>query len=186
VTHTRLDERLTEQAALYALGALAAEEAAAYRAHLETGCVVCRAEVDAVRDVACALGLTAEPAAPPAAVRERLLARAAAPPAALPAYHFVAADQGNWIRVAPGILRKDLAPEPGSPSRSYLIRMEPGTVGGVHTHAAVEHCLVIEGDFRTAGRLLHAGDYHRAARGSAHAGNTTAGGCLLLIVEADA
>jgi anti-sigma factor ChrR (cupin superfamily) len=100
--------------------------------------------------------------------------------------HFLSAGEGRWSRVAPGILRKDLAPEPDGPSRSYLIRMEPGAVGGVHTHAAVEHCLVIEGDFSTAGRTLGPGDYHRAARGSEHAGNTTAGGCLLLIVEASA
>jgi hypothetical protein len=35
-------------------------------------------------------------------------------------------------------------------------------------------------------RALRAGDYHRAAAGSTHAGNSTVGGCLVLIVEAEA
>jgi anti-sigma factor ChrR (cupin superfamily) len=186
VTHTALDDALAAQAALYALDALPPDEAAAYRAHLDAGCTVCRAEVDALRGVADDLGLDAEPVAPPPGVRERLLALVAAAPAPLPPYHFLGADEGRWVRVAPGILRKNLAPQPDGRSRSYLIRMEPGSVGGVHTHAEVEHCLVIEGDLSTVGRTLGPGDYHRAAPGSEHAGNTTAGGCLLLIVEASA
>lgn len=184
--HAELDDALATEAALFALDALEPDEAAAYRAHLAAGCVVCAGEVEALRAVADDLALDAEPAVPSAAVRERLLTRVAAPPAEIPAYHFLTADEGRWLRVAPGIFRKDLAPEPAGRSPSYLIRMEPGAVGGVHTHAAVEHCLVVEGDFQTGGRALHAGDYHRAARGSTHAGNSSAGGCLLLIVEADA
>jgi anti-sigma factor ChrR (cupin superfamily) len=183
--HATLDDPLAAEAALYALGALDSDAAAAYRAHLDAGCAVCRAEVDALRGVVADLGLDAAPAPPAAGLRERLLARAAAPPPELPAYHFLTAEEGRWIRIAPGIFRKDLAPEPEGRSRSYLIRMEPGAVGNVHTHAAVEHCLVVEGDFQTAGRALRAGDYHRAAAGSTHAGNSTVGGCLVLIVEAE-
>jgi len=184
--HDVLDESLAAEAALFALDALEPEKAAAYRAHLDAGCVVCAAEVESLRQVGSALALDAEPATPPAAVRRRLLARIAAPPAEIPPYHFVTADEGRWIRIASGIFRKDLALEPGRRSRSYLIRMEPGAVGSVHMHAAVEHCLVVEGDFETGGRMLRAGDYHRAARGSTHAGNRSVGGCLVLIVEADA
>ena len=184
--HAALDEALAAEAALYALDALDPDEMAAYRAHLDAGCTVCRAEVDALYAVADDLGLDAPPVAPPAALRERVLVRAVAPPPELPVFHFLAAEEGRWIRIAPGIFRKDLAPEPAGDSRSYLIRMEPGAVGGVHTHVAVEHCLVVEGDFQTAGRVLRAGDYHRAARGSTHTGNSTVGGCLLLIVEAEA
>ena len=182
--HTALDEELAAEAALYALDALAPDVAATYRSHLEAGCTVCRAAVATLRGVTDDLLLDAEPIAPPLGVRERILGRVTAPPPALGTYHFLAADEGKWIRVAPGISRKDLAPEPDGRSRSYLIRMEPGAVGGVHTHAAVEHCLVIEGDVTTAGRVLRAGDYHRAAQGSAHAGNSSSAGCLLLIVEA--
>ena len=184
--HAVLDEALAAEAALFALGTLEPGEAAAYRAHLDAGCVVCAAEVESLLRVGSALALDAEPATPSAAVRERLLARIAAPPAEIPPYHFLTADEGRWMRLAPGIFRKDLSPEPGGRSRSYLVRMEPGAVGTMHTHAAVEHCLVVEGDFQTGGRMLRAGDYHRAARGSTHAGNSTVGGCLVLIVEADA
>ncbi len=186
MTHAVLDDALAAAAALYALDALEPAEATAYRAHLDAGCNVCRAEVDTLRRVAGDLAFDADAAAPPRRVRDRLLDRVAAPPPPLPVMHFLTAGEGRWIRVAPGMLRKDLAPEPDGRSRSYLIRMEPGAVGGVHAHVAVEHCLVLEGDFRTAGRTLHAGDYHRAAKGSEHAGNATTGGCLLLIVEAEA
>lgn len=184
--HTCLDDELAAQAALYALGALDADQAAAYRVHLDAGCAPCAAEVLRARDVADAIGLAAPPAPPPPGLRARLLGRVAAPAPALPALHFLAADEGRWARLSPGIFRKDLAPEPDGRSRSYLIRMEPGAVGGPHQHAAVEHCLVVEGDFQAAGRSLRAGDYHRAARATTHAGNHTVGGCLLLIVEAEA
>ena len=62
--HAAPDDALAAQAALYALDALGADEAAAYRAHLDAGCAVCADEVQSLRDVAAALALDAGPAAP--------------------------------------------------------------------------------------------------------------------------
>ncbi len=67
------DHRWLESAAPYALGTLDREEHAAFEAHL-AGCAACRAEVQAVREVAGLLAYSAPDAAPPAALRERVLA----------------------------------------------------------------------------------------------------------------
>lgn len=172
--HDRLDDALCAEAAAYALGALDAGSAAAYRSHLAT-CAVCRDEVASFGGPTAALAFAVPPSAPSPDVRARLLASASG-------YVFVPSGSGTWIPVAPGIERKDLAG--GESSRSYLIRMAPGAVGSRHGHAANEHCLVLEGDFHVAGRRLDPGDFHLAAAGSMHEGNRTDGGCLLLIVEA--
>lgn len=172
--HATLDDTLRDEAAAYVLGTLAPAVAGAYRAHLAT-CAVCSDEVASLAGPTAALSFAPPPISPPADVRARLLASARG-------FVFVPRDEGTWTTVAPGIERKDLAT--GAASRSYLIRMAPGAVGGRHEHVANEHCLVLDGDFRVAGRQLAAGDFHLAAAGSAHEGNRTDGGCLLLIVEA--
>ena len=55
-----------------------------------------------------------------------------------------------------------------------------------HVHRRTEHCLVVSGDFRVAGRTLEAGDYHRAQAGSTHEAVGSVGGCLVLVVEVQA
>ena len=62
--HLELNDDLRELASLYAVGALPAEEIAAYEAHLSQGCEVCRAEVASFREVTGAIGLTADPETP--------------------------------------------------------------------------------------------------------------------------
>ncbi len=174
MTHDRLDDALREQAALFALGALDEPAAADYRRHL-ADCAACRADVASLMESTQSLALAAAPAAPSPAIRDRVLAEAGG-------YVFVPATAGGWVVVAPGIERRDLAD--GASSRSYLIRMAPGAVGGRHEHTRTEHCLVLDGDFHVAGTALGVGDFHLAAIGSVHEGNRTHGGCLLLIVEA--
>jgi anti-sigma factor ChrR (cupin superfamily) len=174
VIHDATDDALRDDAAAYVLGTLEPAAAIVYRMHLPT-CAVCRDEVASLTGPTATLAYAPQPVAPSAGVRAHLLASARG-------YVFVPRGTGTWITVAPGIERKDLAA--GDSSRSYLIRMAPGTVGSRHEHVANEHCLVLEGDFCVAGRRLAAGDFHLAAAGSAHEGNRTDGGCLLLIVEA--
>ena len=64
-----------EAAAAYALGALSAEEASAFEAHLE-GCPACRADVQAFREVAGHLAEGAPSAVPAPGLRERVLREA--------------------------------------------------------------------------------------------------------------
>lgn len=66
-----------ELAAAYALDALDAPERSAFEAHL-LGCPTCRAEVEAMREVAASLAYGAPAEVPPAELRERVLADARA------------------------------------------------------------------------------------------------------------
>src|SRR5687767_7775735 len=64
-----------EQTAPYALGALDEEDRASFEAHLAT-CDVCASEVRELREVAGLLATAAPHAAPPAGLRDRILADA--------------------------------------------------------------------------------------------------------------
>ena len=77
------DHAWLDAAAPYALGALSAEERAAFEAHL-ADCAICRAEVQALREVSGLLAHAAAAATPAPALRERILreARAVRPLAA--------------------------------------------------------------------------------------------------------
>jgi anti-sigma factor ChrR (cupin superfamily) len=184
VKHTSVTDETRERAALHALGALSAEEAREFEAHLDDGCRVCAAERDAFAAVAAALALAPSPISPGPQARSRLLEEARAGRAARPAgFHFMRAQEGAWVELAPGILRKQLAGRPGEPPATYLVRLAPGAIVDAHTHGGVEHCYVLSGDLLVAGEHLVAGDYHEAPAASVHRNLRSEAGCLLLIVE---
>jgi anti-sigma factor ChrR (cupin superfamily) len=66
---------------------------------------------------------------------------------------------------------------------TMLVRMDAGSAYPPHRHAGPEDCYVIAGDLADGERVLHAGDYVRAAPGSVHGVQSTEKGCLLLIVS---
>jgi anti-sigma factor RsiW len=66
------DDALHELTAAYALHALDPADERAYEAHL-AGCALCREELAGFREAAGALALAVEPAAPPPALRDRIL-----------------------------------------------------------------------------------------------------------------
>ncbi|HEY6327932.1 MAG TPA: anti-sigma factor [Blastocatellia bacterium] len=68
-------DEVKEQAALYALGALSQIEARRFESHLGEDCGVCWSELSQFEEVVGALGLDAPEAAPPTALRDRLLER---------------------------------------------------------------------------------------------------------------
>jgi anti-sigma factor ChrR (cupin superfamily) len=177
-----------ERAALFLLGALEPDAAHAFARHLETGCTVCRAELDALDGVTAGLALSVTPVAPPPGLRERVLASARATDAQATdarttGLHFLGAGEGAWVTLRAGVEKKDLsAGVAGAPS-IYLLRLQPGVVVRTHVHEVTEDCHVIAGDLRIGDHLLHAGDHHRAEPGTEHAGLVTRDGALLLIVE---
>lgn len=180
--HDRVTDNEREQAALFALGALPPEEAQAFEAHLADGCAACRDEVDAlttvVRD---GLAYAATPVAPRPEVRTRLLDRARrerTSPPPLPPFAFLGAGEGTWEPRQPGVFRKLLSGE-----SAYLIRLEPGATIERHEHPLTEHCYVLEGSIRVAGRLLGPRDYHVAAAGTVHEGIYSESGCVFLVVK---
>lgn len=83
---------------LYAIDALDADERRRLESHLNSPCALCRAEVDAYREAAAQIALDGPRQSPPAALREKVLARAAqaprvepTPAARRPTRHVVAA-----------------------------------------------------------------------------------------------
>jgi anti-sigma factor ChrR (cupin superfamily) len=184
VKHTSVTDEMRERAALHALGALSVEEAREFEAHLDDGCRVCAAERDAFAAVATDLALAPPPISPGPEARRCLLEEARAGQRAKPSgFHFMRAQDGAWVELAPGIFQKQLAGRPGEPPATYLVRLAPGAVVDTHTHGCVEHCYVVTGDLLVDGERLVAGDYHEAPADSVHRNLRSEAGCLLLIVE---
>ena len=197
MSHTAAHEEMRELAALYALGALPTEEARAFEHHLSEGCERCAAELSEYESVAAQLALTTTPAAPPSALRERLLARVSEEPrggdaqsSVVPSqftgasdFLIVRAGEGEWTETAdPGVFIKLLFVDKERDTVTTLVRLSPGASISPHRHRGVEQCLVLEGDMRSGETVLHAGDFNCAMRGSVHGKIYTERGALLLIV----
>lgn len=179
------DERIIEiqeQAALYALGMLAPDEAAAFERCLKVG-----AEANAFQALAGRLALAVQPVHPPASLRERLMARIGGHTdyaiASSGELTFVKASEGTWREMMPGIRVKVLCSDPVSRRVTALMRVAPGARYAPHRHTEAEELYVLEGGCVVAGRELRAGDYHRAEAGSIHMDTSSDDGCLLLVIS---
>jgi anti-sigma factor ChrR (cupin superfamily) len=186
--HRTLTEEQATLAALYALGSLDPDEARTFERHLvEDGCDACRRQVEAMGEVCGDLALAPSPSAPSPAVRSRLLTRVAAAPGqsmASMGLAFAFAGDGDWIELKPGVYSKELMPpSPRDRSRSYLVRMEPGTFLDRHGHEYYEHCYVVSGSTIVHGHRMRPGDYSYAPRGAVHEPIPSDEGALLFIVE---
>ncbi|MFP5417940.1 MAG: cupin domain-containing protein [Gammaproteobacteria bacterium] len=111
-----------------------------------------------------------------ARMREKLFQRVHA---AVPDYLFVHRHQGEWVVLMQGVELKLLRED--THSRSFLLRMSPGSRLPPHEHALDEEALVLEGDATINGVLCRAGDYHLAPKGRPHDWLTSENGCLLFI-----
>ena len=63
-----------------------------------------------------------------------------------------------------------------------LVEAEPGYTGDPHVHAHAEFSFVLEGDYRTQGRDLKAGDAYVAEAGSVHTDFETRSGARYLSI----
>ena len=75
MNHDSVTSERQETAALYALGTLSQHEARVFEAHLRDGCEVCNAELAEFETIVGVLGEAADPAAPPAYLRDLLAVR---------------------------------------------------------------------------------------------------------------
>lgn len=185
--HLDCGTEITEQASLYALGALLEDEAREFEAHLLTGCAECVAEVTPARFVVSALGLAALPIAPPAAAREKLLARlpvGKSMPAALDSFVTIRADEGEWRQIFEGVSVKRLFADKERGTVTSLYKVGAGAHIPPHNHAGLEQCLIIEGDFTLNDEEYGPGDFTCALTGSSHEVSYSNRGALLLIVAA--
>ena len=191
-----------ETAALYALGALPADEADSFAAHLND-CVLCRDEVSTLKSAVVGLHVLAPEARPRDELRARLLARirpqkagaaqAAASvqtwkdwPAELHASGevIVRSADTTWQHTATrGVDVRRLFVDSAADRVTMLVRMAPGASYPAHRHAAPEECYVLEGDLLSGDRRMLAGDYKWSATESVDEIQSTRGGCLLFIVS---
>lgn len=182
-----ISEQQQEQASLYALGALTAEELAAFQIELASN-----AEL---RDLAQSLQSTvslvarATPRALPPALKAKVMERidaaeAAKRTSAIPGLKFLAgADQNNWKELpVRGTSIKLLSLEQERGYAVLLGKLEPGARYPAHVNAGPEDFYILTGDLVIGGRKLVAGDFHHADRGSRHEENYSVEGCTLLAV----
>ncbi len=165
---------------LYAVQALAADEAAAFEAHLE-GCEECRRELEELGPVMDALvewpkEVVLRPTTPLwARVAERIEAPAE-----------TRAPEGwnepEWRDVGGGISVKLLAFDSERRRVSMLVRLEPGAAYPPHSHAGIEELHLLEGVLIVDDRTLYPGDYLRSEIGTADARVYSETGCACVLV----
>lgn len=131
------------------------------------------------------------PKAPPASVRERLLARLpggagdkASPPdefALGPGILLVRGQKKPWEETGiPGIRRKILHYDPERNYASNLVSMAAGSVYPSHSHADLEELYMLSGQILLSGHTLGVGDYCRSEPGTVHDEAVAASDCLFI------
>lgn len=172
-------EEWLDLADVYALKALDGEELTQFSVHLASGCALCQVRIRETTDALAMVSTSLESLTPPTTVKTRIFTEI---DKKKPYYHFVHAAEGEWRQIAPGIIAKILSMDETRQRVTALVRMEKGSSYSNHRHTRTEELLVIEGSCYCGGRLLKAGDYHRAEAGSIHLDTHTDEGSLMLLI----
>jgi len=173
-------EKWLAQAEVFAVSALEGEQLSQFEVHLAAGCAVCEEKVRDTAEVFAQLSESLEQLSPPSAVKTRIFAEIDQDK---PGHLFVQAQEAEWREIAPGIAAKVLAMDDTRKRVTALMRMQKGARYTDHRHALTEEMFVIEGSCYIAGRLLKAGDYHRAEAGSVHLDSHTDEGALMHVIS---
>ena len=175
-----MSEKTDELAATYALGIHRGTARAEIEARLGIDAGL-QAKAELWQTELTVLDLAAQPQAPPPGLFERIIGKIAAEEPDMPGTFTLRAGSGSWTEVAAGVSCKVLFEDPIAKRRSILLRALPGAVYESHLHEGYEECLVLEGDVVMGDLRLLPGDFHLAAKGSAHPQATTVSGCLLYL-----
>jgi anti-sigma factor ChrR (cupin superfamily) len=177
-----------EQASLYVLGALSAEEAQAFEVALRSDAEL-RALVRGLQRTAGLVAMASPQVAAPAELKEKVLRRVegVSPkkrPALLAGFNFVGADNRKGWKELPvrGAWIKLLSIERERGYAVLLGRLEPGVRYPAHEHLAAEEIYILTGDLNIGDRSLGPGDFHHADAGTSHGVNYSVEGCTLLAV----
>jgi quercetin dioxygenase-like cupin family protein len=174
---------LQNQASLYVLGALTAEEQSAFESTLREDAEL-RDLVFKLQRTAGLIAKSVPQAAPPLPLKAKILECIAAskpvppaPPAMTPPtlrFLEAASESGAFIKLL-SIERE----------RGYAVllgKIEAGVRYPAHVNAGPEDFYILSGDLVVGNRRLVAGDFHHADRGSEHEVNYSEQGCTLLAV----
>ncbi|HEX4489037.1 MAG TPA: cupin domain-containing protein [Terriglobales bacterium] len=169
-------QQVEDDAAMYLLGALSAEDAARFEQRLAAGCALCVAELRSCESTVAALAASVAPVAPPAEIRHRLLDRISQMQPQ-PVMEVVRADEAGFIQTPmPGIQIRYLKGK-----NTFLVKMAPKSHLPAHEHKFNEQCLMLEGSVSGDGQTAYAGDFVFMPAGSLHKPLYSEEGCLFLI-----
>jgi anti-sigma factor ChrR (cupin superfamily) len=183
-----------EQAIRCALGELNAREERDFAARVRSNPEL-RDFLHSMQRTLGALALTAPPAVPPSALKEKLFerlrsqtagvgARIPTRPPELPAgLRFLESSDVGWKALpVPGAFIKLLSLQRDRGYAVLLGKLEPGVRYPAHTNVGPEDFYLLTGDLHVSDRVLRAGDFHHADAGSLHGENYSVEGCTLLAV----
>lgn len=145
------------------------------------------------------LPIAAPDAAPPHALKARLMARVAesvsrAPAPERPAGAFDVIPGVSGVRTAsapwlaaplPGIEFKLVNHDEERGYTTRLVRFAPGVRYPKHRHGGTEEIFVLEGSVWVNGTLLQAGDYCRSDEGTGEDGTFTESGATAIVISSD-
>ena len=180
-----MTEQQQQQAIDYALGELGPAEEHDFTAQVRAQPEL-RAFLRSVQNTLDRLALTAPPATPSPALKQKVLARLSAGslPKETPAgLRFLVGSDTGWkaLPVA-GAFIKLLSFEPNRGYAVLLGKLAPGVRYPAHTNAGPEDFYILTGDLHVGDRVLGPGDFHHADAGSLHRENYSVEGCTLLAV----
>jgi quercetin dioxygenase-like cupin family protein len=186
--YLRPPEEFLEMAPWYVLDALLPAQKEAFEERLANDTAL-RAEVEQLRNLAGLTGFSAEPAVPPAGLRDKVLA-ATLPKRpgllhAAPDLIIFRSEDVDWRPhpTAAGLLVKPLYVDRKRRYLTTLLKMEAGAVYPAHVHEDVEEIYVIEGEVELQGTAMGPGDYCRAEPGSRHEIGYSKTEALLLVLS---
>jgi len=175
-----IPEQIEALALADAAGALDAAEQAELRRLVALLPAGIRSEVARLYDLTEMLGSTADGPAPPAQVRDRLMASILGP-----SRYTQAATDAEWQDSGiPGLTLRILALDRERDVVTMLLRGEPGARYPSHRHSRPEECYVLRGSVIIDGRVLGPGDFHHADADSEHGEIYTVDGAEVLLVAA--
>ena len=177
-----MSEDLDQTAAAYVLGISRGAARAAVEARLASEQAL-QSKVKLWQENFAALDCAATPEPPPEGIFDKIMAEIDAGALDIgPGTVTRRVGSGVWSEMAPGVTYTVLFEDPAAKRRSMLVRALPGAIYELHVHdAGHEECLILEGDLIMGDLKLLPGDFHLAAKGSAHPSATTVSGCLLYL-----
>ena len=160
------DQEHLDSVCLYAVRALAADQAAGVEAQI-AGCPECRKELERLRPIVDAfVAWPADVLRPSASLWDRVARQIAVETGAPPVSPVSHGTDWQWTEAAPGISVKLLATDADKRSVSMLVRLAPRTDYPPHRHAGVEELHLLDGVLIVDDKTLYPGDYIRADAGS--------------------
>jgi anti-sigma factor ChrR (cupin superfamily) len=189
-----ITEQQQDQATRYALGELSSAETQEFVTQLRVNPEL-RDFLYSLEKTVNGLAMSAPPVAPPAALKDKVLARLRTQAATSslpvpdttallsPGLHFLARDESGWKPLPiPGAFIKLLSLQTDRGYAVLLGKLNAGVRYPAHTNAGPEDFYLLTGDLHISGRALGAGDFHHADAGSFHEENYSVEGCTLLAV----